>query len=650
MGERATPAGEFFRWRPAGVGRRAIPCPRCEGARTPVRLLENLLEALCARCGRNLALERARVVEREEGPAALGERLLALGAIEDTDLPVEGLDALLARGALRRDLRLTLDLDLEARAFAYGAAPLRELVLPEEVERALEDRRARGGVLNELLRERALERLGASLRSVGVEVGLPALTSASEVDPACRRALPPRALEVYRAVPVRREADALVVAAWDPLDDEVISDLEALVEGPVHTILATSDALGQALADLGIRPLGDDPPPPELDARDAAGPLDLALPFEGILLEALEEGAAEVLVEPRAGRGSLRFRVKGELRKERSVGPEVASALADRLEELAIGPIQGGPVQGPPKVRQGRARCEVSGLPVTLDFRILHTPLGPAVALELEGEEERPPAGLSHLGLTLDALAAFEAVLARGTGIIVVAGPRRGGKTEAYHAVLERATRIGGAVVSVERRPRRDLPGVTLLELDQAAALRDALLHPVPDWLGVDDGADEAARLITDVALAGGAAVVTVTAPDARTALLRLELAGIPAELARTHVRAVLARRVVPLICPRCRVACQQAKAPTRRLRLDPALLERLPRWVGLGCPACADQGTRGVLALAELVRPGPEGLVPVADSAPLVARALELVRQGDAPVEALADLLAGAGPGGLPA
>ncbi len=637
MGERATPAGEFFRWRPAGVGRRGIPCPRCEGARTAVRLLENLLEALCDRCGRNLALERARVVEREEGVEVMVERLRALGAL-DPDDPPAALDALIERGALRRDLRLTLDLDLEARAFAYGAAPLRDLVLPEEVERALDDRRARGGVLNELLRERALERLGASLRSVGLEVGLEALTDPRELDPACRRALPARALEVYRAVPVRRDPPALVVAVWDPLDEAVVSDLEALVDGPVHAILASPEAMTSALADLGVPPR--DPAAADAaaiaDERGEAPPLDLDLgdPFEGILLEALEEGAGEVLVEPRAGRGSLRFRVRGELRKEREVGADVGPALAERLEELALERPRGNA-----KVRLGRARCEVSGLPVALDFRVLLTPLGPSVAIELEGEPE-PPAGLSQLGLTLDGLAAFEAVLTRGTGIVVVAAPRRGGKTEAYYAVLERATRIGGAVVSLERRPRRALVGVT--QLDAVDVIdREALLHPVPDWLGVDDGADASVRLLADVALAGGAAVVTVAAPDARTALLRLELAGLPRELARTHVRAVLARRVVPRICPRCRFACQQAKAPTRRLRLDPSALERLPRWVGLGCPACADQGTDGVLAIAELARPGPDGaLVPLADSIPLARRALDLAREGDAPLDSVADLV----------
>lgn len=641
MGERATPAGEFFRWRPAGVGRRAIPCPRCDGARTPVWLLENLLEALCDRCGRNLALERARVIEQEEGVEGLAARLRALGAL-DPDAPAAPLDALIERGALRRDLRLTIDLDLDARAFAYGAAPLRDLVLPEEVERAIDERRARGGVLNELVRGRVLERLGASLRSVGLDVGLETLTDPRDIDPSCRRALPARALEVYRAVPVRRDPPALVVALWDPLDVQVVSDLEALVGGPVHAILASARGLAAALEDLGVpppEPVGE--LPPELAGDDdpsAAPPLELVDPFEGILLEALEEGASEVLVEPRAGRGSLRFRVRGELRKERPVAGDVAAALAERLEELALDRPPEGAARA--KVRLGHARCEVSGLPVALDYRILQTPLGPSVAIELEGGDGEAPIGLSQLGLSLDGLAAFEAVLARGTGIVVLAAPRRGGKTEAYYAVLERATRIGGAVVSLERRPRRALLGVTQLDAVDVVD-PEALLHPVPDWLGVDDAADDAVRLLVDVALAGGAVVVTVTAPDARTALQRLHLAGLTPELARTHVRAVLARRVVPRICPRCRIACQQIKAPTRRLRLDPVALERLPRWAGLGCPACADQGTDGVLALAELVRLGPAGqLVPLADSTPLARRALELATAGDAPLEALADLL----------
>jgi hypothetical protein len=66
--------------------------------------------------------------------------------------------------------------------------------------------------------------------------------------------------------------------------------------------------------------------------------------------------------------------------------------------------------------------------------------------------------------------------------------------------------------------------------------------------------------------------------------------------------------------------------------------------WVGLGCPACADQGTQGAIALAELVRPTGDAceVVPLPGSNGLAARARELVRDGDTLLEAVADLVPG--------
>lgn len=642
MGERATPAGEFFRWRPAGVGRRAVPCARC-GARTPVRLLESLLEALCGECGRSLALERARAIEKEQGTAQLCERLVRLGALDEADVSAgaASLDALVERGALRRDLRLSVDLDLGGRWYAYGAAPLKELVLPAEVDRALERRREGGGSLPELAAELVRERQAASVRSIGLEVGLEGLQAPGDIDPACRRALPARALDVYRAVPLRREDDALVVAMWDPLDDALVSDLEEIVGCPVHAVLARPEALNDALSALGATRAASEPAPPAEEAEPDLGPLDADDdPFAQVLLEALEEGATEVLLEPRPGGADLRFRVRGELHRAREVAAEVPTTIAERLQLLAPPPgaradESGGSSGGrrrpaAPPIVTGHARWEVSGLPVALDYRVVTTALGPAVAIAFDPEDAAArDAGLGQLGLPFEALAEFEAILARGSGLVVVAGPRRGGKSTAYHAVLERAQRLGGAVLSLERRVRRAVAGTTQLEVDPAARpdALDAVLHPPPDWLGVDGPLEPAARLVADVVLGGGAAVVTVVAPDARAALLRLEMAGFPAAFLSGHVRAVLARRVAPRTCRRCRIA-----------RPGPGGSES---WIGLGCPACADGGTDGSLVLAELLRMRPSGgLEPLAGSTDLVTRARDLVRGGDVPLAAVADLL----------
>jgi len=649
--ERASPAGALFAWRPGGVGRRVVPCPRC-GVGTPAAVLDNLCELLCGGCGRSLLLLHCRRVERAEGAEALAARLAALG-LDPGPPPGSGgglVEGLIERGGLRGDLRLTLELDLERGAAGYGAAPLRDLVLAEEVEQALRRRRERGTPLAESLREAVLVRLSASVRSVGREVGLPTLDSAADLAPDAGQALPRRALELYRAVPVRREGEALVVALWDPLDLQVVADLEALTGGRVRPVLAAPEVVAAALRDLGVGPADAaaepvDDAPLEPEAGAGLGLLEEEPTLAGILLEALEDGADQVLLEPSPGGVTLRLRIRGALRKERLLPMGAAAVLAEALGALA-GEASGA--ERAPGIRERRVRCEVSGLPLQLDYRIVGTPLGPAVALALEEEAPgRAEPALGELGLGLEALAELEGILATGRGLLVVAGPSAGGGSLGYQAVLQRAVRLGGAVVSLEGRVGRFLPGATQLELtpDLGPGL-GALLRPPPDWLGVDAGAGaalggEALLLAVDVALGGGCAVVTVTAPDARRALLRLEAAGLPRALLDSLVRAVVARRVAPRNCPRCRVRREPDPAALRALGLDPALGPELAPWVGLGCADCAEVGSSGEVPLAELCRPEAGELRHLAGSEPIAELARRLVREGDVPLEAAADLLA---------
>ncbi|MGE0709198.1 MAG: hypothetical protein AB7N76_19780 [Planctomycetota bacterium] len=625
--EQRSAAAAFFAWRPAGVGAVLVPCGWCEGAPgCLIRLGENLLEALCPRCANSLALGRARAIAREAGPRALRAALTALGLLPPgaplQDGAVEGgaaedgagdgelLDRLIDEGLLRRDLRLVLELDPAARRHAYGAAPLRDVALPEEVEWALEERRRRGGVLSELVGGRVRERVAATVRSVGAEAGL----ERYEGGGARPELLPARVQALLRALPLRRAEDgALVVAVWDPLDACLLRDLERLAGEPVHAVLgapeALRDELPPPLEDGGQEQDDEQPPVGWLGGEDLAGLGED--PVEEVLLEALEEGAGELLLEPReGGAAALRLRVQGELRDERRVPLEAALACAERLAP-ATGAL----------VSAGTCRYELPGLPLRIDYRRVETPLGPALALRLE--EEAPPAcaalTLGGLGLSLEALATFEAALAAGRGLIVIGAPRAHERTEAYHAVLARALRLGGAVVSVERRVRRLLPAT---QIQVSAALEpgalDALLDPRPDWLGIDGlGLDgvlgrEALRLGLDAVLAGGAAVVTVPALDAETALARLELDGAPRALLARAVSVVLVRRAVARACPHCRFPLDEG------------------RWVGLGCAACAEQGRGEPIPLAELARVDERGhAFPCAGSEPLPQRLERLAREG---------------------
>jgi type IV pilus assembly protein PilB len=574
--------GGLFAWTPIGIGAVAVGCAHC-GAEAKIHVAESLLEALCGRCGNNLALGLVRARLEREGPESLRESLQELGLeLEDDEAPL-GIEQLLASGQLQRDLCLTLELDADAGQHRYAAAPLASLALPEEVEEALAERAAHGGTLAEGVRSKLLARLAASVRAVGPQAGLPCLSASDLPAPAeITELLPPRARRELGALPLRRAGGRLVIAVADPLDATLGRDLEGLTGEPVELILAERELLAQvepkeSPAD-SRRLKGDE----DLES-EPSGELELAEanlgpdPLETVLLEALEEGAESLRIEPRDGVVGLRLCVRGVLRAPRLLPREVADALLERLAGSAHSP--------PGALQRASSRWEVSGLPVELAARWIETPFGPSLHVRLSEDAPRP-LPLGHLGLGFQPLAAFERALARG-GLIVLGAQSARERSQAYLGALARIARLGGEVVSLEAKVRHYVTGAAQLEPSAVSDLAQ-LSEPPPDWICLDGTLrPETLRLALDVVSAGGGALITVPARDAESALLRLELEGAPRALLDRLLSCALARQVLRPICPHCRYQ----RSPSQE-------------WVGLGCPAC-DDGVTGDLPIAELLTRG---------------------------------------------
>jgi len=588
----APPAGGLFAWTPVGIGAVAVGCTHC-GAEAQIRVAESLLEALCGRCGNNLALGLVRALLEREGPEALREALAALGleldAAQEGEPPL-GIEQLLASGQLQRDLCLSLELDPDAGAHRYTAAPLARLALPEEVEEALSERAEQGGTLADRVRAKLLTRLAASVRAVGAQAGLPCLSAADLPPPAeiCEL-LPPRARRELGALPLRRSGGRLVIAVADPLDATLGQDLVGLTGEPVELILAERELLArvepkESIDDTRRLNGAEDLESETLREGEFELPHGQTLgpdPLETVLLEALEEGAESLRIEPREGVVGLRLCVRGELRAPRLLPREVADALLERLAGSAHSP--------PGALQRARSRWEVSGLPVELEARWIETPFGPSLHVRLSEDAPRP-LPLGHLGLGFQPLAAFEEALTQG-GLIVLGAPSARERSQAYLGALARIARLGGEVVSLEAKVHHYVTGAAQLE---PSAVRDLtqLSQPPPDWICLDGTLrPKTLRLALDVVSAGGGALITVPARDAESALLRLELEGAPRALLERLLTCAVARQVLRPVCPHCRYQ----RSPSQK-------------WIGLGCPAC-DDGVTDELPIAELWS-GSGGLV----------------------------------------
>jgi general secretion pathway protein E len=205
-----------------------------------------------------------------------------------------------------------------------------------------------------------------------------------------------------------------------------------------------------------------------------------------------------------------------------------------------------------------------------------------------------------------DALELFTEVVSRPHGIVLVTGPTGSGKTTTLYAAVEMIRTGREKILTVEDPVEYELAGVPQVPVNEkvgmtfAGALR-ALLRQDPDIILVGEIRDaETAQIATQASLTGHLVLSTLHTNDAPTALTRLLDLDVAAYLVASTVDAVLAQRLVRVICPHCKTETRPDKAAARRLDIEGLGLTRV--WKGAGCDECRSTGFRGRTGVYELL------------------------------------------------
>jgi general secretion pathway protein E len=213
---------------------------------------------------------------------------------------------------------------------------------------------------------------------------------------------------------------------------------------------------------------------------------------------------------------------------------------------------------------------------------------------------------LATLGFGGPELAAFERLIRRPYGMLLVTGPTGSGKTTTLYAVLDRLNSPDKKIVTIEDPVEYQLVGVNQIQvhpkigLTFAAGLR-SIVRQDPDVILVGEIRDrETADIAIQSALTGHLVFSTVHTNDAAGAVTRLEDMGVESFLIASAVMGIIGQRLVRRVCPDCAVPA----AP------DPALLRSLGAdvddtgdyRVGKGCETCNRTGFRGRISIFELL------------------------------------------------
>jgi len=436
------------------------------------------------------------------------------------------------------------------------------------------------------------------------------------------RRLPEAQARRFRAIVLEERKASYLVGMSDPTDlfafDELQRALKRDIEVAVVSeaqVLQTIDIVYRrteqisGLAKELERDVGDDYVDfgalgSEVGAEDAPVVKLLQSMFE----DAVQVNASDVHIEPQERKLVIRFRIDGALNPQTETDLRIAPALALRLKLMASLDISEKRIP-----QDGRLNVRVRDQIIDVRMSTMPTQYGESVVLRLLNRRSSL-AALDSLGMPADMLARFREIIQRTAGMVLVTGPTGSGKTTTLYAALAEVNTVDRKIITVEDPIEYRLAGLTQvqvnekIDLDFARVLRSALRQD-PDVILVGEIRDEeTAQIGLRAALTGHLVFSTLHTRDAVSTPIRLVDMGAPSYMVATSLHAVIAQRLMRLVCESCSAAHQPDAYESRWLTalLGEGATAR-PFRRGAGCPHCNGSGFAGRIGIYEMLEMTPE-------------------------------------------
>jgi type II secretion system protein E len=434
-----------------------------------------------------------------------------------------------------------------------------------------------------------------------------------EIAPETLKALPSKIVYRQRLMPVALDGDDLKVATGDPFDLYALDDVRMMTGLNIHPVLARREDIetlikahyglgGDTLDELAADELeverGDGATDDLLEMAQEASVIKLV---NEIILEAVNERASDIHIEPYEHSTSIRYRIDGVLH-EASIPPQMhrfQAAIISRIKILANLNIAERRIP-----QDGRIKFNVGGRQIDVRVSVIPMLFGEGVVMRLL-DKANVMFTLQELGMSGDINGVFDQLIARPHGIVLVTGPTGSGKTTTLYAALNAIVGSEIKVLTVEDPVEYNLQGVNQIPVDQkvgmtfAAGLRAILRHD-PDAVMIGEIRDEeTARAAIQASLTGHLVLSTLHTNDAPSAATRLIDMGIEPYLVSSTLAGAMAQRLVRRICPDCKISY---RPDPRKTPKDFDLGEDELVWRGEGCDKCRKSGYRGRLGIHELM------------------------------------------------
>ena len=438
--------------------------------------------------------------------------------------------------------------------------------------------------------------------------------------------LPEDIIQKYIVLPLSKEGDRLKLLVHDPLDLALIDDLQFRLGGRIDLalgakgrikeyidhVMGTSQAsIDELTQDLSVDHSIDRGGTMDLEAREGqeggdesdANSAPVVRLVNKVIAEAVRTGTSDIHVEPFEDRVRLRYRIDGVCQVRDTIPKGTQQSVIARLKIMA-----GMRVEERRIPQDGRIKMKIDDK--ITDFRVSACPAyhGESVVLRIL-RPEAALVGLKSLGMRQDTLDRFNDIIRRPNGIFLVTGPTGSGKTTTLYSALGVLNRPDIKIITAEDPIEYNFKGINQCQVNEGIGLKfstilRAMLRQAPNIILVGEIRDkEVGEVAVQAALTGHMVFSTLHTNDAPSAITRLIDMGVKPFLVASSIQAVLAQRLVRLLCPRCK---QPEEEPDRRtmqlVGLTDSDLEKHTIYKAVGCAKCNHTGFKGREGVYELM------------------------------------------------
>ena len=431
------------------------------------------------------------------------------------------------------------------------------------------------------------------------------------------RLLPETQARRFRALVLEDRREGLLVGMSDPTDLFAYDEIARLVKRNIELavvneteVLAAIDRIYRRTEDISTltRELEQDLGDVSVDfGALAANPgleeAPIVKLLQSVFDDATQVRASDIHIEPQESRLQIRFRIDGVLHLQTEADIKIAPSLALRLKLMSDLDISEKRLP-----QDGRFAIRVKNQRIDVRISTMPTQYGESVVMRLLNQGGTS-LRLDAIGMPPALVKKFRAIVQRPNGLVLVTGPTGSGKTTTLYCALAELNSVEKKLITVEDPVEYRLPGINQvqvndkIELNFARVLRSALRQD-PDIVLVGEMRDqETAQIGLRAAMTGHLVLSTLHTNDAASTPLRLMDMGVPRYMVGSSLQAVLAQRLVRVICESCTTPYVPTPTEAEWLRMELGeLVDRTQYHHGKGCSHCNGMGYRGRTGVYELL------------------------------------------------